>query len=284
MSGNSHFSSWESAVQWLRDQPDKRDLVEAAYYDDPLLIAAKRYYASEEWSTIHTLLPAQGGKALDIGAGRGIASYSLARDGFSVTALEPDASALVGAEAIRGLARVSGLPIAVCQEFSEKLPFADAQFDVVFARAVLHHTSDLKAACEEFLRVLKPGGVFVAVREHVISKPEDLTAFFDVHPLHKVYGGENAFLLEQYIDAIRGAGFELESVLSPLESPINYAPHTRKSLQAELADRVGQGIPALSSALRWMLGLSGVWALLLPLLGRIDHRPGRLFSFVCRRP
>jgi len=278
------FSTWEQAVQWLREQPDKLDLVEAAYYDDPLLLAAKRYYASEEWSAVRALLPVQGGRALDVGAGRGIASFALASERFSVTALEPDASALVGAEAIRSLAHESGLPIEICQEFSEKLPFSDAQFDVVFARAVLHHTRDLRAACEEFLRVLKPGGVFIAVREHVISKPEDLPVFFDLHPLHKLYGGENAFLLNQYIDAIRGAGFELESVLSPLESPINYAPYTRKSLQAELAHRVGQGIPALSATVRWMLGLPGVWTLLLPLLGRIDHRPGRLFSFVCRRP
>ena len=278
------FSTWEQAVQWLREQPDSRDLVEAAYYDDPLLLAAKRYYASEEWSAVRALLPVQRGRALDVGAGRGIASFALASDRFSVTALEPDGSALVGAEAIRRLASESGLPIEVYQEFSEKLPFSDAQFDVVFARAVLHHTRDLSAACEEFLRVLKPGGVFIAVREHVISRPEDLSAFFDLHPLHKLYGGENAFLLKQYLDALSVAGFELERVLFPLESPINYAPYTRKSLQTELARRVGKGAPWLVSGARWMFGLPGVWTLLLPLLGHIDHRPGRLFSFVCRRP
>ena len=281
---NGEFSSWEAAVKWLRDQPDKRDLVEAAYYDDPLLLAAKRYYASDEWSAVRPLLPAQGGRALDVGAGRGIASFALASESFSVTALEPDGSALVGAEAIRRLARDSGLPITVCQEFSEKLPFPDSQFDVVFARAVLHHTRNLRAACDEFLRVLRPGGVFIAVREHVISKPEDRPRFLDLHPLHRLYGGENAFLLDQYIDAIRGAGFELEKVFSPLESPINYAPHTSKSLRNELAHRAAQGIPALSSAISWVLGLPGVWASLRPLLDSIDHRPGRLFSFACRRP
>ena len=284
MRADSEFSSWEAAVQWLREQPDRRDLVEAAYYDDPLLLAANRYYASEEWLAIRALLPAKGGKALDVGAGRGIASYALAMDGFFVTALEPDDSALVGAEAIRCLARESGLPIEVTQGFSEKLPFSEALFDIVFARAVLHHSRDLRAACEEFFRVLKPGGVFIAVREHVISKTEDLPAFFDLHPLHKIYGGENAFLLKQYLDAIRGVGFELESVLSPFESPINYAPHTRNTLQTELSHRVCKYIPALSSAICWVIGLPGVWALLLPLLGRVDHRPGRLFSFVCRRP
>lgn len=278
-------NTWEQAVQWLREQPDKRDLVDAAYYDDPLLPAAMRYYSSEEWSAVRSLLPVPLGRsALDVGAGRGIASYALAKEGFFVTALEPDASSLVGAEAIRELARESGLPIEICQEFSEKLPFSDAQFDVVFARAVLHHTRDLSAACKEFRRVLKPGGIFIAVREHVISRPEDLSAFFDIHPLHKRYGGEDAFLLQQYIEAIHSAGLKLESVLSPLKSPINYAPHTCKSLQAELAHRVSHGIPALSSVVRWMFGLPGLWKLLLPLLGCLDRRPGRLYSFVCRRP
>ena len=48
-----------------------------------------------------------------------------------------------------------------------------ALFDVVFARAVLHHTRDLELACREMFRVLRPGGIFVAAREHVhrASKP-----------------------------------------------------------------------------------------------------------------
>ena len=122
------FSSWEQAVQWLREQPEQQELVLAAYYDDPLPAAADRYWRSEEWQAIRLLLPPAPGVALDVGAGRGIASYALAKEGFAVTALEPDASALVGAQAIRGLAEASGLPIEVTQEFSERLPFEDAQF------------------------------------------------------------------------------------------------------------------------------------------------------------
>ena len=124
----------------------------------------------------------------------------------------------------------------------------------------------------------------MAVREHVISRPEDLPTFLDLHPLHKIYGGENAFLLHQYLDAIRGAGFELQRVLAPLESPINFAPHSRKTLQLEIARRIGGSVPGLSGVVAWGLGLPLVWTLLLPLLSRIDHRPGRHYSFVCRRP
>ncbi len=281
---NKRFHTWEQAVQWLREQPEQQELVLAAYYDDPLPASADRYWRSEEWQAIRRLLPPAPGRALDVGAGRGIASYALAKEGFAVTALEPDASALVGAQAICGLAAASGLPIEVTQEFSERLPFADAQFDVVFARAVLHHTSDLAAACREFLRVLKPGGRLLAVREHVISRPEDLPAFLDLHPLHKLYGGENAFLLEQYEVAIRAAGFQLHSVLTPFESAINFSPYTEISLRAELAVRITRRFPVAKGLVASLLGVQSLWAVARRVLGRIDHRPGRLYSFIAQRP
>lgn len=280
-SPDQRFESWEGAVSWLRSQPDRQDLVQAAYYDDPLIAAAGRYHAGEEWSEVQSRLGKGAGRsALDVGAGRGITSYALAREGFSVTALEPDPSRLVGAGAIRALAEEAGLDIDVVEEFSERLPFADASFDVVFARAVLHHTSDLAQACQEFFRVLKPGGRFVAIREHVISNKRDLPAFLDSHPLHNLYGGENAFLLQAYRDAIGGAGFRLVEELSPLESPINHAPLTRAGLKDEIAARLG----GAGGLVRPLLDAPGVWPFARAALTRIDNRPGRLYSFVCDRP
>jgi SAM-dependent methyltransferase len=280
MSADHSSLSWEQAVQWLRHQPDKAQLVADCYYDDPLLAAAERYWSSDEWRAARVVFSDRSGAALDVGAGRGIASYALAKDGFVVTALEPNPSALVGAAAIRGLAAESGVSINVCEEFSERLPFESNSFDVVFARAVLHHTSDLASACAEFQRVLKPGGVMLAVREHVISNKADLPAFFDIHPLHHLYGGENAFLLAEYKAAIEQAGFVDLQVISPWHSPINFAPYSLNSLQQAIAAKAGP----LGSVVAGLLKVPGIWPLARNVLAASDRRPGRLYSFVASKP
>lgn len=276
MTDKSGAQTWEQAVQWLRSQPDQQRLVLDCYYDDPLRDAAERYYNSEEWRSVRAFLPSRGGTALDIGAGRGIASYALSRDGFFVTALEPDPSAVVGAQAIRTLARETSLEIAVTEEFSEKLSYPDNHFDVVFARAVLHHTTDLPSACREFYRVLKPGGRLIAAREHVLTSKDDLGAFLAQHPLHKLYGGENAFLLEEYEHAILSAGFSLKETIAPFDSAMNIAPRTLEETRVEISNRFPIGRAFILKLLR----NSTIWGLATKLLRKMDNRPGRLYSFI----
>ncbi|MBR0916188.1 class I SAM-dependent methyltransferase [Bradyrhizobium japonicum] len=282
MNADSERPTWEDAVVWLRDQPNQRQLVLDAYYDDPLIAAAERYFAGDEWQAVSKLLRGRSGRALDVGAGRGIASYALAREGFAVIALEPDPSAIVGAVAIRTLAAEAKLPIEVVEEFSERLPFDDSAFDVVFARAVLHHTSDLDGACREMFRVLRPGGIFIAAREHVISKEADLGQFLDQHPLHHLYGGEHAFLLDRYTGALRAAGFERVEILAPLQSPINLFPYTIETLRAAVVEKLSRKIPA-GPLWRAALGSKAVFTSLLSVAEPFDNRPGRLYSFVCHK-
>jgi len=277
--------SWEQAVLWLRSQPEQVDIVRAGYYDDPLLAAAQRYERSDEWQAVRGLLPdARGCRALEVGAGRGIVSYAFARAGFTVTASEPDGSEIVGAPAIRRLVGEAHLAIDVIQAYSEQLPFQSKQFDLVFARAVLHHTRSLERACGEFFRVLKPGGRLIAIREHVISRPQDLAAFLEAHPLHHLYGGENAFLLREYVHAIRRAGFPRVGVVSPFANAINLAPSTPATILRELAERVSGGNLVLRRALVSAFAIPGAWAVVRTLLRVVDNRPGRLYSFIATRP
>ncbi len=269
MSDSAH--TWEGAVLWLRSQPDQADLVRACFYDDPLLGAAERYYRSSEWAAARQLLPVRPGGALDIGSGRGISAYALSREGWSVVALEPDPSPVVGADAIRGLAHDAALDIEVVQEWGEQLPFADASFDLVHCRQALHHARDLPQLAREIGRVLRPGGRLVALREHVISHKRDLPAFQNAHPLHHLYGGECAYLLREYEHAIRAAGLRLTTVLNPLQSDVNLYPRTQAEIKQQIARRLHLPIARL------------VPEAVLHLLGHVLRTPGRLYSFVAER-
>ena len=198
--------TWEQAVLQFRALPANAEMARACFYDDPLPVAARRYADSAEWAAVRHWLKPPPGTALDRGAGRGISAYALARDGWAVTAIEPDPSDVVGAGAIRRLASETGVPITVVQQTAEALPFDNGSFDLVQCRAVLHHAADLGRMCREAARVLVPGGRFVALREHVISRQEDLSVFLNGHPLHRLYGGERAYLLREYITAIESTG------------------------------------------------------------------------------
>lgn len=266
------FSSWEDAVADLKRKSGSEELVRACFYDDPLLEAAERYWQSSEWHSVRSYLSAAAGSALDIGAGRGISAYALARDGWKVTALEPNPSNLVGAGAIRALAVEACLSIEIVQNWGEKLPFENNVFDFVHCRQVLHHARDLGQLCSQIGRVLKPGGMLIATREHVISRKEDLASFLDTHPLHRYYGGEHAYLLREYTDAIERAGLKISDILNPLETPINFYPATREELKVRMASKLCLPFPRL------------IPDAALTLAGRWINTPGRLFTFVARKP
>jgi len=272
--GQSPQMTWEQAVLWLKSQSGRQELVRACYYDDPLAAAAQRFHADAEWRAVRTFLrrPLAGMKALDLGAGRGIAAYALAVDGWDVTALEPDPSRIVGAGAIQQLVEDTGVSIQVVKEWGERLPFPDASFDVVYARQVLHHAKDLERLCDEVFRVLKSGGIFVASREHVISRKEDLDAFLVSHPLHSLYGGENAYTLARYQTALKEAGLLIHHVLSPYESDINLFPLTFQDAQNQVAHQFHFPFSRLIPA--WMVN----W------YSRRLETPGRLYTFVGGKP
>lgn len=266
---NNAYRSWEEAILWLRAQEDMHDLVKNCFYDDPLCESAERYHNSSEWKETRRILSSiKKGEALDIGAGRGISSYALAKDGWKVTSLEPDGSDIVGAGAIKKLASESGLVIRVVEEWGETLPFDDNSFDLVYARQALHHAKDLYKLCREIRRVLRHDGRFIAVREHVISREKDLAVFLRNHPLHRLYGGENAFTLDVYKNAIKGSSLKIKKILGPHESDINLFPSSREGLRESISQRLRFRVPGF------------LLTFLIPILNAMDNTPGRLYSFV----
>ena len=141
--------------------------------------------------------------------------------------------------------------------------------------------------CSEIARVLKPGGVFISTREHVISKKEDLQTFLNNHPLHRLYGGENAYLLEEYLSAIHASGLHIKKVFGPYDTAINYFPITEEQLIYNFFYPVclvfGEKISSalMQSAMAKKLLIHSV---LKSLASLRDRTPGRLFSFLAVKP
>jgi ubiquinone/menaquinone biosynthesis C-methylase UbiE len=96
-------------------------------------------------------------RALEIGAGTGYFSLNLLRAGVIGELVSTDISQGM-LDALDANARRLGEPVETVRAESERLPFPDASFDLVFGHAVLHHLPDLEASFSEFRRVLRPGG------------------------------------------------------------------------------------------------------------------------------
>jgi ubiquinone/menaquinone biosynthesis C-methylase UbiE len=101
--------------------------------------------------------PAPGAAILDVGSGTGIVARRLARrpGGGRVVGLDasPDMLAVARAAAAR-----ERLAVEWREGAAERLPFADASFDLVTCQFALMFFADRAAALGETHRVLRPGG------------------------------------------------------------------------------------------------------------------------------
>ena len=281
MTGSEPISI-DEAVRTLRASPEHVALVRDAYLGRDVQDSAKRFESSAEFQAVRALLQGslQGATILDVGAGTGIASYAmLAAGAATVIALEPDPSDEVGRGA---MARLSmGPSLRIIDAWGEKTGLPSSSVDIVYTRQALHHSADLDQMLAESARVLRPGGVLLACREHVVDDAEQLRTFLADHPVHQLAGGENAFTLDAYVHAIEAAGLVLERVLDPWDSVINAFPAVRN--ETELADMPRTLLQQRFGRIGRLAGTSplvrrAVWA-------RLRRPwPGRMYSFLAAKP
>ena len=267
------MKTWEETIAFIRSEETFKELVRDAYLDADLEKNVNRFYSSEEYKSTKDLItkyvPLRGA-VLDLGAGNGISSIAFAMDGLKVMALEPDISETVGAGAIETLKNKRYLDnVEVISAFAEEAKLGNETFDIVYARQSMHHANELTKFIREAYRVLKPGGILITVRDHVINEG-DLEAFLKAHPLQKFYGGENAYTLKQYLQAFRAGGFSVKEILKPYDSPINFAPFESKDLEARMK-KLTLGIYN-DILFKFYLRLLNI---------RSRNVPGRLYSFIC---
>lgn len=274
------YKTWEETILSIREVPAYDDLIVQTYMDADLVKNVERFKTSIEFietvKLINQYLPTAK-SILDIGCGNGTSSISLAQEGYEVVAVEPDPSDTVGAGAIKILAeKLNVKDLKVYQSYAEDIQFPDESFDVVYVRQAMHHAYDLEKFVKECARVLKRNGLLITIRDHVITDERDKEAFLESHPLHKFYGGENAFTEQQYTDAMEKNGLSIRKVLRLFDSEINFFPLSKKEIgiakrKKKLVSLTCKILPAfLRKAIQKKADA---------LLNEKDY-PGRMYSFI----
>lgn len=93
----------------------------------------------------------KGSKILDVGCGNGDFSAELANMGFDVYGIDLAECSILGDKHIK------------VDLQTEKYPFPDNHFDVVFSKSVIEHLREPDFLVDEVYRILKPGGTFICM-------------------------------------------------------------------------------------------------------------------------
>jgi SAM-dependent methyltransferase len=159
VSFDEEFPDWQPAPN-LRDNPQLYELENTAFDPDGLVLEAMR--AAAPWA---------GRKLVDLGCGNGFWLPGYAAEATDVVGVEPDPRLLQSA-----VARVAGLPnVRVGPGSAEHIPLDDASVDVVHARFAYFFGPGAEAGLAEVLRVLVPGGTFIAIdNDHDAGEFADL--------------------------------------------------------------------------------------------------------------
>jgi len=126
--------------------------------------AKSPYHAYYEKPAIYALLPnLQRKSILSLGCGSGEDSSYLKRQ---------LASRSVGIDISKKLIKIAKREYPECEFVvgdMEKLPFNDAEFDIVYSSFALHYLPTYEKAFKEAYRVLKPGGILVFSTGHPLG-------------------------------------------------------------------------------------------------------------------
>lgn len=112
-------------------------------------------------AVLDLLGPVTGLRVLDAACGPGIYSEELLARGAEVTAF--DASQTMVDLALRRVGSRARVERAV---LGERLPYESDVFDAIVCALAIHYVTDLRAAFDEFYRVLRPGGSAVVSTTH----------------------------------------------------------------------------------------------------------------------
>ena len=243
-------SAYERSVNAFRSDPKMRLFVEKNYLDDNLSVAVSRFAASKEFSGLLSVLRPHlfnGARVAELGAGRGLVSLALASQKMSIISVELDPSDDVGVGALAKCLQESPLRVCAVRADILKLPFPDGEFDVLLCRSVLHHLVDLSQGLYEINRVLKPGGLCVAWKEHIISPFSNGKRFLASHPAVAFGVDERAYSCWTYRRRFREAGFK--DIVIEGSSVVEFGEFVSLTRQVNPVRSRLMGLPLLGAAM-----------------------------------
>ncbi len=149
----------------------------------------------------------EGEKVLDLGSGSGmdtfITALKVGKTG-NVTGVDMTDEQLAKAEQLRSANNFNN--VSFQKSYIEKLPFADASFDVVISNGVINLCTDKEKVFAEVARVLKPKGRLV-IADIVTEKQLPENVVCDSTLWAACIGG--AAQQDDYRNAIENAGMEI---------------------------------------------------------------------------
>jgi SAM-dependent methyltransferase len=166
-----------------------------------------------------------GEKVLDVACGTGVVAITAARQGASVTGLDLTPPLL---ERARFNAAQAGVTVEFIEGDAERLPFADASFDVVVSQFGHMFAPRPEVAIKEMLRVLKSGGRIAFSTwppELYVGKMFALTGQFLPPPAGAAappLWGDPSIVRERLGDAVKELRFHRERMFNPGLSPRHF--------------------------------------------------------------
>jgi ubiquinone/menaquinone biosynthesis C-methylase UbiE len=159
-----------------------------------------------------------GGRALDLGCGAGTQARYLAEEGFEVTAMD---LSLEGVVLTRRTTAEAGRRVQAVNADAEHLPVLTASIDACICGLLLHHFRDLQFIAGELNRVVRPGGVVVALDANAHNPPTwmFMNVVHRIRPLAGLTPNQRALTRGEITRVFAAAGFEefaFESLTSAL--------------------------------------------------------------------
>jgi ubiquinone/menaquinone biosynthesis C-methylase UbiE len=167
------------------------------------------------------------GSMLELGCGTGLFAARVLRENPQAVVLATDLS-----QRFVELTAARGVPAQRAD--AQRLPFWDASFDVVAALWMLYHVPDLHRGLAEVRRVLRPGGLFVAVTNgdaHTAALRVDAGGA----PLVTQFSSENGErALREHFDEVTREDIATRAVFRDHAAAVAYLASTDESLATGL--------------------------------------------------